>query len=144
MLTKLKADLLKLRKEKSVLAPTLAVVIGDIEMAQSRGNTLTDEQILQIIRKLIKNNQETRDLMSKQTDNTYDAAICHINDQCAFLQQYLPTVLSAEQVKNELTEGGVYDKINSLANEGQKLGVAMKFLKGKNLSVDPTIVKQVI
>lgn len=144
MLTKLKADLLELRKVKSVLAPTLAVVIGDIETAQSRGNPLTDEQIVQIIRKLIKNNQETRDLMAKQTDNTYEVAIAFINDQCAFLQKYLPVVLSAEQVKNELTAGGVYDKIQELSNVGQKLGVAMKYLKEKKLSVDPTIVKQVI
>lgn len=144
MLTKLKADLLDLRKAKSILAPTLAVVIGDIETAQARGTSLTDEQIIQVIRKLIKSNQETRDLMAKQTDNTYEVSIAYINDQCAFLQKYLPAVLSAEQVKNELTAGGVYDKLSELSNVGQKLGVAMKYLKEKKLSVDPTIVKQVI
>lgn len=142
MLSKLKADLLELRKAKSVLAPTLAVVIGDIETAQSRGNPLTDEQIVQIIRKLIKNNQETREALIGI--NAADARIPVLYDECSFLQKYLPTVLSAEQVKSELTAGGVYDKIQELSNVGQKLGVAMKYLKEKKLSVDPTIVKQVI
>lgn len=150
MLTKLKADLLDLRKAKSILAPTLAVVIGDIETAQARGNPLTDEQITQVIRKLIKSNQETRALMvqTMEKDSSYGSgfgpSIALIDEQCAFLQKYLPAVLSAEQVKNELTAGGVYDKLSELSNVGQKLGVAMKYLKEKKLSVDPTIVKQVI
>lgn len=138
----LKTDFLDLRKQRNPLASVLSVILGDIQLLEAKGKEVSDGDAVIMVKKLIKSNCETADAIGK-TDPS-DPRIDVLLHENRHLSQYLPETLSPDSIRNELTKAGLLDKLALLSNDGQKIGMAMKHLKGAKLSVEVDDVKQAI
>lgn len=107
--------------EKEVLRTAL----GD---ATSTGEKPEDPQMLAVLKKLVKSNEET---LAAATD---PAAKDKLNLELSILRRFLPSVLSVEQIQVAL--GPVADSIKAAAGEGPATGLAMKHLKAQGSTVE--------
>lgn len=121
---------LKMEAQKNVLK----VVLGDIELQESRcGKQLPDEDCYRIIRKTLEGVEIM--LKYKPNDPKFEA-------EKATLNSLLPKQLEAGDIKFALSSKS--DELYMAKSEGQAVGIAMKFLKERNLVVDGNVVKKVV
>ena len=121
---------LKMEAQKNVLK----VVLGDIELQESRyGKQLGDEECCRIIRKTLQGVEEM--LTYKPNDPKFEA-------EKATLKALLPKEFAPEDLKFILSSK--VDELKAAKNDGQAVGIAMKFFKERNIIVDGNIVKKVI
>lgn len=106
----------------------LKVVLGDLQIQETRkGQDLTDAESQQIIRKVIKGNNE---LLAASDD----AAVAEkVGQENAILESLLPQSLTPEQIVEALAP--VADAVLAAGNDGQATGVAMKHLKSTGAEV---------
>jgi hypothetical protein len=124
------ATKLKMEAQKNVLK----VVLGDIELQESRyGKQLTDDECYRTIRKTLQGVEEM--LTYKPNDPKFEA-------EKATLNSLLPKQLDSNDLK--FTLSSKVDEIKAAKNDGQATGVAMKFLKERNISVDGNAVKKLV
>lgn len=142
LIEKIKSDSLELRKQRNPLSGVLSVLLGDIQLLEAKNKKVSDSDIISMIKKLIKNNNETRDAIVAR--DGISAKAIELNNEVLYLQKYLPTTLSTENIRNELIKADILEKINSLSNDGQKIGVAMKHFKSVGLTVEVNDVKKAI
>lgn len=138
LLAQIKKQVIEAMKARDTVAKdVLRVAQGDIELAETRqGKDLTEDQQQQIVRKLIKSNQET-------LSATGDAAVTEkLNTEITILEALLPSMLSVEEIMAALAP--VVDGIKAAGNAGQATGVAMKHLKPQGLAVDGKDVSQAV
>lgn len=118
MLTeKLRTDALEMRKAKSPNADLMRTLLGEIELrtkAQNPARALTDDEVLGVIRKFIKNAKETLELVKD------GAAIADAEREIACLEGYLPKQMSEDDLKAV---------IQPLVDEGKNMGQIMGALK---------------
>ncbi|MEO0514027.1 MAG: GatB/YqeY domain-containing protein [Planctomycetota bacterium] len=106
----------------------LKVVLGDLQIQETRkGEALTDAEAQQIIRKVIKGNNE----MITAVDDP--DVVERMNQEIAILDTLLPRSLSVEDIVAAL--GPVVDAVAAAGNDGQATGVAMKHLKSQGAEV---------
>ncbi len=106
----------------------LKVVLGDLQIQETRkAQALTDAEAQQIIRKVIKGNQE----MITAVDDP--AVVERMNQEIAILETLLPRSLSLEAIVIALAP--VADAVKAAGNDGQATGVAMKHLKSQGAEV---------
>ena len=98
----------------------LRTAIGEVTRT---GEEASDDRVLQVLRKLVKANQET---LRSATDATQRSAL---EQEIVVLEEYLPRSLSAAALTELL--GPVATEIRAAAGPGPALGIAMKFLKSK-------------
>jgi hypothetical protein len=112
----------------------LKVVLGEIELQESRnGKQLTDDDCYRVIRKTLQGVEEM--LTYKPNDPKFEA-------EKATLKGLLPKEFAAEDLQAVLSSK--IDEIKAAKNDGQATGIAMKFLKERNISVDGNAVKKVV
>lgn len=95
----------------------------------------TDEVGYNIIRKMIKANEENLGYLAEG-----DSRRAQYQEENELLSALMPSFLSAEQIQAELA--GV--DLTAAKSDGQAMGLAMKHLKSKGLSVEGDTVKQVV
>lgn len=119
---------LAMKEKREVEKEILKLALGEIQTAEARsGREPTDEEAAQIVRKLIKSNEET-------IGNTADAGKKSVlEEENRVLSSLLPKGLSQDEIVSHLAP--VRDAIASAGNDGQATGVAMKHLKGLGLTV---------
>lgn len=124
MLAELKRKLVNSIKNNDVpKRDILRLVVGEIELAPK---TMTNDQILSVIRKNIKNNEESQKFLDKDSDSYSKLAA-----QTEVLESFLPDTLTQEEIYNIIYPlCGVQDS----NNEGQAMGFAMNFFKGAGMS----------
>jgi uncharacterized protein YqeY len=98
----------------------LRTVIGEVTRT---GEAASDERVLQVLRKLVKANQET---LRSATDAAQRSAL---EQEIVVLEEYLPRSLGTAELAELL--GPVAAEIRAAAGAGPALGVAMKFLKSQ-------------
>lgn len=115
----------------------LRVTLGELQTLETRTSRApTDDEVAQIIRKLLKANEETRAA-------TEDAARKTVLEQeIAVLTSLLPKGLGLDEIVAKLAP--VRDAIKAAGNDGQATGVAMKHLKSEGLSVPGGDVSQAV
>lgn len=134
----IKSNLITAMKEKNETKKNIyRVVLGEIDTLESRQvKPLSDEGVAKVIRKVVQNNKETlffvKDNSAKETLNTE-------ND---ILESLLPKTLTTKEIEFLLTE--LKSKITDANNEGQAIGIAMKFLKEKQAIVNGEDVKTIV
>lgn len=130
LLEQIKKQVIDAMKARDTVAKdVLRVAQGDIELAETRsGKAQTEQEAQQIVRKLIKSNQET---IAVATD---PAMIEKLNQEIAILEALLPRMLGVAEIIAALEP--VADAIKAAGNDGQATGVAMKHLKPQGLAVD--------
>lgn len=115
----------------------LKVVLGELQTAASRtGITLEDAQAQQIIRKIVKSNQE----MAELTDRP--EVVAQMKSELVILESLLPKTLDIDQIIAALEP--VADAVKSVGNDGQATGVAMKHLKSTGAAVEGKDVGQAV
>lgn len=106
----------------------LRVALGEMQVVGARHNRdLTDDEAAQIVRKLVKSNEET---LAGTTDAAKRATLEQEN---AILSSLLPKGLSTDEIAEKLAP--VKDAIRAAGNDGQATGVAMKHLKSLGLNI---------
>lgn len=140
LLAQIKKQVVEAMKAKNNLAKdVLRVAQGDIELAASRtGKPLTEAEQQQIVRKLIKSNQES--LAAVQDANPAQSE--KLTLEIKLLESLLPQQLSAAQIIAALEP--VREDIKAAGNDGQATGVAMKHLRPQGLAVDGKDVAQAV
>jgi uncharacterized protein YqeY len=118
-----------MRERDELTKSILRVVLGDLQATESRQNgRLTQEQGAQVVRKLIKSNEETIGL-------TADAATKQrLEAENRVLAALLPQTLSVDDIIEALDP--VVPQIRAAGNDGQATGVAMKHLKSAGAVVE--------
>jgi uncharacterized protein len=130
----LKAAIARAVKDKDEVArDVLRLALGEVQTAEARGGKpLRDEEVVAIVRKLVKSNEET--LVAAAADPGAPA-LRHENE---VLSALLPAGLSVAQITEAL--GPVADAIKAAKNDGQATGIAMKHLKPTGAVVEGTDV----
>ena len=133
LLSRIKKDQLLARKEHDkVTALLLTTLIGEAAMVgKNNGNRdSTDAEVVAVVKKFIKNNNET--LRAAVTDTVVN----HVKTEIAILERYLPKQLTAAEIE-KFFEDSVYIWAHEFcASENDKpeinVGVLMKELKNQH------------
>ena len=100
----------------------LRVAMGEITTEAARPGRLgSDEEVVAILRKLVKSNEET---LASTTDPARRAVL---SEEIEILATYLPKSLGIDEIIAALSP--VIDAIKASASDGQATGIAMKQLK---------------
>ncbi len=99
----------------------LRLALGEIQTAEARGTTITDEGVAAIVRKIIKSNEETLAATEGEEQKRTLAA------ENAVLASLLPKSLGVEDIIAALAPS--LPAIKAAGNDGQATGIAMKQLK---------------
>jgi uncharacterized protein YqeY len=114
----------------------LRLAYGEVQTAEARGTTVTDEGVAAIVRKLIKSNEET-------LTATVDAEQKRIlTEENAVLVSLLPKSLGVADIVEALAP--VRDAIKAAGNDGQATGAAMKHLKASSAVVNGKDVTEAV
>ena len=100
------------------------------------GVEVTDAMVQDVVRKLVKSNNQTAEMSSSAEQKAQLAA------ENAVLEALLPKGLSADDVAALLAP--VADAIKAAANDGQATGVAMKHLKTVSAKADGKVVSDAV
>jgi uncharacterized protein len=122
-----KQMLAAMKARDSVKREVLSVALGEIQTNQARSNRpATDEEAAQVVRKLVKSNQET---IAASEDAEQKRTLERENE---ILGALLPQTLSVAAIVEALSE--VSAEILAAKSDGQATGVAVKQLKAAGLS----------
>ena len=107
----------------------LRVALGEIQTEQARsGEALSDAQVEKILRKLVKSNRETLNVVED------DEQRATLTEEVAVLESLLPQTLDEDQIIAALAP--VTEAIGGAPADGPATGIAMKHLKGEGAAVD--------
>jgi uncharacterized protein YqeY len=117
-----------MKARDTVAKEVLRVALGEIQTNEARsGAAASDEEAAQVVRKLVKSNEETLavsdDPEQKRT----------LEREIEILKSLLPKTLGSDEIVALLAP--VADAIRAAKNDGQATGVAMKHLKSTGASV---------
>ena len=119
---------LAMKEKREAERDILRLTFGEIQTAEARaGKDITDDEVAQIVRKLIKSNEET---LTATPEGAAKAVLVKENEILATL---LPKALGTDEIVLHL--GAVKDAIAAAGNDGQATGVAMKHLKTLGITV---------
>jgi uncharacterized protein YqeY len=119
LLETIKADALQARKAKAPEAAVLVTLIGEINTktkSLAAPRDLTDEEIVAIVKKFIKN---ARDTFAAIAESRPEASI-DIANEISVLERYLPSQISEEDIRDFAVKS---------KSEGLKMGEIMAGLK---------------
>jgi hypothetical protein len=132
---KLRMDAIKARD--TIAKEVLGVALGEIETNAARtGGPASDEDATQVVRKLVKSNQET---LAVSEDAEQKATLEREN---SILLALLPQTLGVGEIA-ELLEP-VREELRAAKSDGQATGVAMKHLKASGSSVSGKDVSEAV
>lgn len=144
LITQIEEEFLLARKSKDSLAKNiLSVVIGEIQNQQSRTGQrgeVTDAQVVKIMQKLIKANEET--IQAAAGGFTLPEHINFLVAENALLQRLLPKECTREEILAYLVTFA--EGIQSASGDGPATGIAMKALAGLPGAKDGKLVAAVV
>jgi len=109
MLEKLKTDRISAMKEKNTIKKTiLGTLVGEVELA-NKTKTLSDVDIMKIIKKMIDNN-----------------IICNNTEENIYLETYLPKTLSENELENIVKNFILNEKLSGMKSMGRVMGFLNK------------------
>ena len=99
LLKRIKADILKYRKERNNIAVTsLQTLVGELENKEKNGVTIGDAEVISLINVFIKNNNSTLSMLSDQ------AKQMKLAGESILLNSYLPKRLSSDEIASIISE----------------------------------------
>ena len=140
LIDKIRADLLTARKNRQTIATnSLTALVGEaVAVGKNAGNRdSTDEEVIAMVRKFLKNLEETkRNLVA----HNKDTSAC--DEEITVISKYLPQQMSADELRTA---------VSAIVTEhaGANMGIVMKVLKEKYAGlydgkIASEIVKQVL
>ncbi|HNX26395.1 MAG TPA: GatB/YqeY domain-containing protein [Phycisphaerae bacterium] len=130
----------KAMKERDELTRNiLRLVLGEIQTAEAREGSITEETVVKIIRKLIASNEETLSM----TKNPQAAE--KLRQENVILKELLPHLWSVDDIVKFLNaDAAAAESVKSAGNDGQATGAAMKFLKTASAPINGKDVSQAV
>jgi uncharacterized protein len=126
-----------MKAKNDVEREILRVTLGELQTLETRATRPpTDDEAAQIIRKLVKANEETG---AVTVDPARKATLAQ---ETAVLTSLLPQGLTLDELTAKLAP--VRDAIRAAGNDGQATGVAMKHLKSEGVSAPGGDVSQAV
>lgn len=121
----IRADQITARKNKSLSASVLTTLLGEAgTIGKNAGNREpTDDEVMQVVKKFIKNINETVDILSKEHFANAER-IGDLTDEKNVLLKYLPTQLSADQLDDAI-------KTIKVEMKTDNVGLIMKSLQSR-------------
>jgi uncharacterized protein YqeY len=110
---------------KTIEKEILRTAIGEVTRS---GDEATDERVTQVLKKLLKSNQETLAAASSEQQKN------DLNEENSILESFLPETPGPAQIGQLLAP--VADAIRAAAGPGPAMGIAMKFLKGAGVAAE--------
>lgn len=136
MLKQIKSDILAAMKTgDTTRRDILRIIAGEVELAESTGKKLSDEQIYSLIRKQIESNNTLIECGYSDSEK--------LSNENVVLDSYLPKTLSKSEIKCILFMSGLIDDIKE-AGSGKGTGLAMKLFKERGYNVLGSDVKDVV
>ena len=115
----------------------LRVAMGEITMAAARTNqALSDDEVQQILRKLLKSNREA--LGSSESKDQK----AQLEEEIAIVSALLPKTLTVDEICSALAP--VAAAIQAAPQAGPAVGLAMKQLKQAGLAVEAPQVNEAV
>jgi len=113
------------------------VALGEVQsIATTKGRDLEDEEVVAIVRKLIKSNRECLEAgPDAERKAIYEAEI-------VLLEDLLPKTLSVDEIRTALEP--VKEQVLGARGDGQATGIAMKHLKAAGAVVTGQDVAQAV
>jgi uncharacterized protein YqeY len=128
ILSSIKAAQLQARKDRNPQkASALTTLMGDVEMIGKNdgGRDTTDSETIAVVKKFIKNVEETIRLIHESRPNSGREALMPFINEKAFYEAFLPRQLSEEEIKTVIAH-----IITEVGASGPKdMGKVMKLLK---------------
>lgn len=126
-------NIMKIARKNSnkVTVSIMSVLLGEIQNLQySRGQQgdVKEEQVVRIIKKLIKSNNETKDKIDAESTKHQQLVI-----ENTILEQLLPEALTRPQIREILRK---FSAIKEAVRDGQAIGIAMKILMSEQVIVE--------
>jgi uncharacterized protein len=115
----------------------LKVVVGELQTLQfSKGHaeTISDEETIKTIKKLIEGNTQTIDLSPNNARNI------DLAKEIAILSTLLPKMATKEEIEAALKEA----TFTHVQSEGQAIGLAIKYLKAQGIMAESKDVIEVV
>lgn len=142
----LKEFITKAIKERNEIAKNiLRLALGTIQLDSSK-NEITEDQKINIIKKIIKSNETTIEAMHQKSIDQWSVEWQNNAPKLAFeikvLMSLLPNSLTLEQTKDALSNK--ITDIKAAKSDGQAIGISIKYLKSLNALVDSATVKIVV
>ena len=107
----------------------LRLVLSEVQAGEARsGEDFSDEQVVKIVRKLLKSNEES---LAAAQDEASKATLAQ---EIEILKGLVPQTLDEAQIIEALAS--VLDGIKAAGSDGQATGVAMKHLKSSGAAVE--------
>ena len=127
MIEQLKAEITQaLRDHDEIKKGILRTVLGEIQTLEVRNNkSVSDEQAVNIIRKLIQTNEEVLKIGPSEK----------LEKENVILKTLLPQTWSLDQIVTFLNTGDNVSKILQAKSDGQATGEAIKLLKSVSAPV---------
>ena len=143
---KIMAELKKamLAKDEAALRSLRAIKAAILlaKTSEGAGGELKEEEEIKLVQKLVKQRKDSLEIFQQQ--NRADLAKKE-EEEIAVIEKFLPAQLSAEEVKNELTQIITGLGATSPADMGKVMGVATKHLAGKaDGKTISTLVKELL
>jgi uncharacterized protein len=111
----------------------LRTAIGEVTRS---GDDPTDERVLQVLKKLVKSNQETLAAATSAEQRS------DLEQEIRVLEAYLPSAPGPDQLRALLAP--VAAQIRAAAGPGPAMGIAMKFLKAADVVAEARDVQAVL
>ncbi len=103
----------------------LRTAIGEVTRS---GDEASDERVTQVLKKLVKANQETSAASSNPEQQR------ELAEEIAVLQAFLPETPGHAQLRELFAP--IADQLRAAAGPGPAMGIAMKFLKGAGVAAE--------
>jgi len=117
-----------MKARKLVEREVLGVLLGELQTVEARQGSLSEDEALGIVRKLVKSNEETLQLASDPEQQA------RLREEIQLLRALLPQTLDVDAIIAELE--AVRQAVVDAKNDGQATGVAMKHLKSVGAAVE--------
>jgi len=134
--TDLKAAMLS--KDEAALRALRAVKSAILLAKTSGGGTVTPDEEIKMLQKLVKQRKESVDIY--QTQNRADLAKGEL-EEIAVIEKFLPKQMGEDEIREELKKLITQTGATSAADMGKVMGVASKHFAGK---ADNKVVSQMV
>jgi uncharacterized protein len=115
----------------------LTVLFGELQTLQfSKGHapTISDEEAVKVIKKIIEGNTQTINLSPNNARNA------DLEREITVLSAFLPKMASKEEIRTALGEA----KFTNVQSEGQAIGLAIKYLKSQGILAESKDVIEIV
>ena len=99
----------RISKDRAIEMSILTLLVGELDTASKRGEVVDDKRVEEVIRKLIKSNDQTIAKLQESKDEAVKLKAEKLVQENAVLQVFLPQVMDEATVRAHIVASGATD-----------------------------------